>query len=57
MKTRITGITEINKNKLTRPAGCQKKLDIMPTCHYVQNQGKLMMHSRENDQKPQFGQF
>ena len=28
----------------------------MPICHYVQNQGKLMMQSRENDQKPQFGQ-
>ena len=29
----------------------------MPTYHYVQNQGKLMMQSRENGQKPQFGQF
>ena len=29
----------------------------MPICHYVQNQGKLMMQSQENDQKPQFGQF
>ena len=29
----------------------------MPTCHYVPNQGKLMMQSRENDQKPEFGQF
>ena len=29
----------------------------MPTYHYVQNQGKLMMQSRENDQKPQLGQF
>ena len=29
----------------------------MPTYHYVQNQGKLMMLSRENCQKPQFGQF
>ena len=28
----------------------------MPTYHYVQNQGKLMMQSRENGQKPQFGQ-
>ena len=26
----------------------------MPTYHYVQNQGKLIMQSRENDQKPQF---
>ena len=29
----------------------------MPTYHYVQNQGKLMMQSRENGQKPQFGKF
>ena len=29
----------------------------MTTYHYVQNQGKIMMHSRENCQKPQFGQF
>ena len=29
----------------------------MPTCHYVQNQGKLMMQSRENGQKHQFGHF
>ena len=29
----------------------------MPTYHYVQNQGKLMMQSRENEQKPQFWQF
>ena len=29
----------------------------MPTYHYVQNQGKLMMQSRENGQKPQFEQF
>ena len=28
----------------------------MPTYHYVQNQGKLMMQSRENGQKPQLGQ-
>ena len=35
----------------------RKQLGIMPTYHYVQNQGKLMMQSRENDQKPQFGQF
>ena len=35
----------------------RKQLDIMPTYHYVQNQGKLMMQSRENDQKPQFRQF
>ena len=25
--------------------------------HHVQNQGKLTMQSRENGQKPQFGQF
>ena len=29
----------------------------MPTYHYVQNQKNLMMQSRENGQKPQFGQF
>ena len=29
----------------------------MPTYHYVQNHGKLMMQSRENDRKPQLGQF
>ena len=29
----------------------------MSTYHYVQNQGKLMMQSRENGQKPEFGQF
>ena len=29
----------------------------MPINHYVQNQGKLVMQSRENGQKPQFGQF
>ena len=35
-----------------------RKLDIMPTYHYMQNQGKLMMQSWENsEKKPQFGQF
>ena len=29
----------------------------MPTYHYVENQRKLMMQSRENGQKPHFGQF
>ena len=29
----------------------------MSTYHYVQNQGKLIMQSRENGQKPQFGQY
>ena len=29
----------------------------MLTYHYVENQGKLIMQSRENGQKPQFGQF
>ena len=33
------------------------QLDIMPKYHYVQNEGKLMMLSGENGQKPQFGQF
>ena len=36
----------------------REQLDIMPTYHYMQNQRKLlMMQSRENGQKPQFGQF
>ena len=35
----------------------RKQLDIMHTYHYVQNQGKLMMQSQKNGQKPQFGQF
>ena len=35
----------------------RKQLDIMPTYHYVENQGKLIMQSRENDQKFQLGQF
>ena len=29
----------------------------MPTNHYAQNQGKLMMQSRKNEQKPQFRRF
>ena len=29
----------------------------MPTYHYVENQGKLIMQSRENDQKFQLRQF
>ena len=29
----------------------------MPTYHYVQIQGKLMMQSQEIGQKPQFGQI
>ena len=29
----------------------------MPTYDYMWNLGKLIMQSRENDQKPQFGQF
>ena len=35
----------------------RKQLDIIPSYHYVQNQGKLMIQSQENGQKPQFGQF
>ena len=42
---------------MTGPANCKKKLGIMPTYHYVQNQGKLIMQSRENSQKSQFGRF
>ena len=29
----------------------------MPTYHYVQNEGKLMMQSRENGEEPQLGKF
>ena len=29
----------------------------MPTYHYVQNQGKLMMQSRENGQNLNLGNF
>ena len=46
-----------NKNTLTGPVKCQTSLDIMPTYHYVENQGKLIMQSQENGEKPQFGQF
>ena len=35
----------------------RRQLDVMPTYHYEQNLGKLIMQSRENGQKPQFGQF
>ena len=28
----------------------------MPTYHYVENKGKLILQSPENGQKPQFGQ-
>ena len=35
----------------------RKQVGIMPTYHYMQNQGKLMLESRENGQKPQFGKF
>ena len=46
-----------NKNTLTGAAIVRKQPDIMATYHYVQNQGKLMMQSRGNGQKPQYGQF
>ena len=29
----------------------------MPTYHYVENQGKLIIQSRENGQKSKLGQF
>ena len=35
----------------------RKQLDVMPTYHYLENQGKLIMQSWENGPKPQFGQF
>ena len=34
----------------------RKQLDIMATNHYVENQGKIIMESRENGQKLQFRQ-
>ena len=34
----------------------RKQLDIMPTNHYVENQGKIIMQNRENGQKPKFRQ-
>ena len=34
----------------------RKQIDIIPTYHYVENQGKLILQSPENGQKPQFGQ-
>ena len=40
---------------MTGPANCKKTT--MSTCHYVENQGKLIMQSRENGQKTQFGRF
>ena len=44
-----------NKNTLLDRQTVRKQLDIMPTYHYVENQGKLTMQSGENGQKPQFG--
>ena len=43
-----------NKSTLTGPADCKET-----TRHYAESQGKLIMQmqSRENGQKPQFGQF
>ena len=50
-------IPKKNKNTLTGAAIVRKQPDIMATYHYVQNQGKLMMQSWGNGQKPQYGQF
>ena len=49
--TKLTRILWLNRRII------RKQLDIMPTYHYVQNQGKLTMQSQENDQKSQFGHF
>ena len=35
----------------------RKQLGTIPTYHYAQSQGKLMIQSRDNGQKPQFGPF
>ena len=48
MKTRIHWLD---------PRIVRKQLDILPTYHYVQNQGKQKRQTQENGQKPQFGQF
>ena len=40
-----------NKNTLTGLANCKTQVDIMPIYLYVQNQGKPIVQSRENDQK------
>ena len=47
-KQENTKIAWQNKNTLTGPAKCQTSLDIMPTYHYVANQGKIIMQSQEN---------
>ena len=60
MKTKRNSYTQIQQETRIQWLDwwiVRKQLDIMPTYHYVQNQGKLMMQSRENDQKPQFRQF
>ena len=46
-----------NKNTLTGLANCKETTRHHAHLSYVQNQGKLMMQSRENGWKPQFGQF
>ena len=50
-KWKITWIHWLDKKTVI------KQLEITSTYHYAQNQGKLMIQSRENGQKPQFGQF
>ena len=46
-----------NKNTLTGPANCKKTTRHHAHLSLRENQGKLIMQSRENGQKPQFGQF
>ena len=46
-----------NKYTLTGWWIVRKQLDIMSTYHYVQNQGKLMMQSRENGKNLNLGNF
>ena len=48
---------EIHNEKLIRTRIHRLDLDIMATYSSVQNQGKLIMQSRENGQKPRFRQF
>ena len=49
--------TNGNKNTSTGPTNCKKTTRHHAHLSLCQNQGKLMMQSRENGQKPQFGQF
>ena len=42
----------LNKNTLTGLTNCTKTTRHHAPCHYVQNQGRLIIQSQENGQKP-----